>query len=62
MSKKATKDYFNVAQRKNTYMDQTMPTIIHVSWSKLLGARLRYQQEFYSYRTDVAFFFFNDKL
>ena len=27
-------------------MDQTMPTIILVSWSKLLVARLRYQQEF----------------
>ena len=29
-------------------LDQTMPTIIHVSWSKLLGARVamvRYQQE-----------------
>ena len=38
-----SKDYLNVA-RKN--MDQTMPTMIHVSWSKLLGARLRYQQEF----------------
>ena len=28
-------------------MDQTMPTIIHVSWRKLLGARVApYQQEF----------------
>ena len=27
-------------------MDQTMPTIILISWSKLLVARLRYQQEF----------------
>ena len=32
---------------KRKIMDQTMSTIIHVSWSKLFGARLEwYQQEF----------------
>ena len=48
MSKKSFKDYFLKMSLNLEIMDQTMPMIIHVSWRKLLGARVamvRYQQE-----------------